>query len=372
MASSELPLVGSQAFFLTISYQSTVKYLSYLTDTKQSKAQVMNFENETVLSQGRISIRSLLPEIGTEELRKEIISGLFAAQKFISSKYFYNDAGSVLFEEITHLEEYYPTRTEKSILRRIAPDLMKKYTSYDVVELGSGDCSKIAILLSAALAADSGNIHYMPLDFSESAIRNSATGLKEIHSKVNIEGYVVDFTSQFGLIQLDRPSLICFFGSTIGNFDRSSSLELMKNIGDNMKQGDVLLMGMDMVKPEPVLHAAYNDKRGVTAAFNKNILSTVNDILDSDFNPDNFEHLAAFNKRKARMEMHLVAVKDTTVHSPYFRTDLTLKKGERIHTENSHKYTSKDIQEFARVANLNISNIHTDDNNWFTLVELQK
>lgn len=330
----------------------------------------MNFNNESILTQDRISIKSLLPEIGTEEVREEIIRGLHSERKHISSKYFYNEAGSLLFEEITHLEEYYPTRTEKSILRSIAPSLMSKYASYDILELGSGDCSKVAILISAV--PEAGEVLYLPLDFSESAIMESAKGIVQAFSKVEIEGYVVDFTTQFDLIQRTEPALICFFGSTIGNFEKADSLKLMKNISSNMKEGDVLLLGMDLVKEEAVLHAAYNDAKGITEAFNKNILDTVNTILEADFDPNDFEHHAAFNQEKARMEMYLVATKDMCIHSRFFASDLQVKEGEKIHTENSHKYTPNDMHEIAEAAQLNISKIHTDDKNWFALVELQK
>ena len=247
---------------------------------------------------------------------------------------------------------------------------MNKYTSYDILELGSGDCSKVAILISSV--PEAGEVLYLPLDFSESAIKESAIGIVQAFPKVEIEGYVVDFTSQFDLIRREKPALICFFGSTIGNFERADSLKLMQNISSNMKEGDVLLLGMDLVKEEAVLHAAYNDEKGVTEAFNKNILETVNTILEADFDPNDFEHFAAYNQEKARMEMHLVAAKDMSIHSRYIASDLTIKKGERIHTENSHKYTPKDIHEIAEAAHLNISNIHTDDKNWFALVELQK
>lgn len=330
----------------------------------------MNFNEESILTQSRISIKSLLPEIGTDEVREEIVRGLQSRHKHISSKYFYNEAGSLLFEDITHLEEYYPTRTEKSILRSIAPSLMNKYGSYDILELGSGDCSKVAILISAV--PDAGEVLYLPLDFSESAIKDSAKGIVHTFPKVEVEGYVVDFTSQFDLIQRKNPVLICFFGSTIGNFKREDSMKLMKNISSHMKEGDILLLGMDLVKDESVLHAAYNDAKGVTEAFNKNILSTVNAILEADFNPEDFDHLAGFNTEKARMEMHLVARKDMTIHSPFFDSDVSIQKGEQIHTENSHKYTPNDIHTIADAAQLNISKIHTDDKDWFALVELKK
>ena len=142
-----------------------------------------------------------------------------------------------------------------------------------------------------------------------------------------MEGYAVDFISQFDSVKRKRPALICFFGSTIGNFEWETSLELLQNISSQMKRGDVLLLGMDMVKPESVLHLAYNDARGVTEAFNKNILNSVNDLIQSDFNPADFDHLAFFNKETSRMEMHLVARRDLNIHSPFLSGPLIIQKG---------------------------------------------
>ncbi len=332
----------------------------------------MNFENETILTQNRISIRNLLPEIGLADTRDEILNGLFSKQKSISSKFFYNDKGSQLFEEITRLDEYYPTRTEKKILERIAPELMSHYSSHDIIELGSGDASKISILLKAFPENENGSICYLPLDVSKSAIQKSADSLITKFPLIHVEGYVVDFISQFDLVQRDSPTLICFFGSTIGNFDKEASMKLLKNISQNMKKGDVLLLGMDMVKPESVLHAAYNDSKGITEAFNKNILNSINEIIDSDFKEDDFNHLAFFNKELSRIEMHLVAKKGISVCSPYFVNELKIARGENIHTENSHKYSPSNILEIAHTTGLKVKKAHNDPERWFTLIELEK
>ncbi len=332
----------------------------------------MNFVNEEVVTLNRTSITNLLQEIGPEEVRDEIIAGLNAERKRISSKYFYNKAGSELFKEITSLEEYYPTRTEMAILERIAPDLMKACEGYDIIELGSGDSSKISILFEAAARIQSGQIHYLPLDISQPAIQRSAEELVKSFPNINIDGYAVDFTSQFELVGRDRPALICFFGGTIGNFEWEASLELLQNISRQMKKGDILLLGMDQVKPEHILHAAYNDARGVTAAFNRNILNTVNEMIESDFREDDFEHLAFFNKTLSRIEMHLVAKRQVVVHSPYLPEPLLFQKGDSIHTENSHKYSRQHIQKMAQAAGLRLNQTHTDEMGWFALSEFQQ
>ena len=332
----------------------------------------MNFVREDTITLNRISITNLLQEIGTEEVVREIVGGLFSRQRHISSKYFYNEKGSLLFEKITQLKEYYPTRTEKAILKRIAPGLMTRYADYEIIELGPGDHSKISILLRAAAEQDLPAIRYMPLDISQPALKSSAKELVSIFPNLHVEGYAVDFFSQFGSIKREKPALICFFGSTIGNFEWQASLELLKNISQQMKKGDALLLGMDMVKPEPVLYIAYNDARGVTREFNLNILNSVNDLIQSDFNTNDFDHLAFFDQDKSRIEMHLVAKRDLIVQSPFFKEALQLEAGEAIHTENSHKYTHEHIREIVDSTGLQLNHTHTDPQDWFALTELQK
>ena len=332
----------------------------------------MNYVDEDILVRNRISITNQLQEIGVEEVRKEILEGLQAEQKSISSKYFYNRAGSILFEKITRLEEYYPTRTEKAILQSIAPGLMERYGTYDMVELGPGDHSKISILLQAATRLGLDKMRYLPLDISRPALQSSAEMLVNMFPNLHVEAYTLDFTTQFEAVQRERPALICFFGSTIGNFDWEVSLRLLRNISGSMKRNDALLLGMDLVKPEGVLHAAYNDAKGVTEAFNLNILNSVNDLIRSDLRTEDFEHLAFYNKGRSRMEMHLVARKDLRIQSPCFPREILMEKDERIHTENSHKYEDGHIREIAEATGLRLVQTHTDERNWFAIAELVK
>ena len=332
----------------------------------------MNYVNEDIVVRNRISITNQLQEIGIEEVRKEIIEGLLAEQKSISSKYFYNQAGSLLFEKITRLEEYYPTRTEKTILKAIAPGLMEQYGTYDIVELGPGDHSKISILLRAAESLGMNSMHYLPMDISQPALHSSAEMLVDLFPRLQVEAYALDFITQFDVVQRKRPALICFFGSTIGNFEWEDSLNLLQNISSSMKKDDVLLLGMDLVKPEEVLHAAYNDAEGVTEAFNLNILNNVNDLIHSDFDPKDFEHLAFYNKEHSRIEMHLVARKELSIRSPFSPQEILIGKGEHIHTENSHKYDRVHIRKIVEATGLRLVHTHTDERNWFALTEFVK
>lgn len=333
----------------------------------------MNFTNIETLLQHKVKVKNLLPDIGISQARKEIISGLTKDKPRISSKYFYDETGSVLFEEITHLQEYYPTRTEQQILRNRARELMNRNSSIEIIELGSGDCSKISILLDAVDKTNLKNANYIPVDISKSAIENSVDELSDRFPQLKMNGYVADFIYQLDQIpHSEKSRLICFLGSTIGNFSKSDSQEILQNLSKGLFGGDSLLVGFDLVKPEPVLLAAYNDSLGVTEKFNKNILKVVNGIIESDFDVENFEHRAFFNAAKSRIEMHLIVIEDCVVSSPFFEKTIQFKKGSSIHSENSHKYTFETIRELTKYAGLEVKNYFTDSKKWFALVELAK
>lgn len=332
----------------------------------------MNFTKAGLYKGQQVRIKNLLPEIGIDKVRQEIAEGLNDEMPFISSKFFYNKVGSELFEEITKLEEYYPTRIEKKILMEIAPSLINEESSLELIELGSGDCSKISILLKAANNKIE-DIKYIPVDFSESAIMNSANLLVNQFTELEIQGYVGDFTHQMHLIpHSNKKRIVCFLGSTIGNFSKTEAKSIMIDFANSMLENDTLLVGFDLVKPEPILHAAYNDSKGVTRRFNKNILSVSNNILNSDFCLDDFDHLAFYNQERSRIEMHLVASKKVVVKSPYLNEPVVFYKGKRIHTENSYKYTFMSIQELVKGTGLVLKKINTDKKNWFALVEFEK
>jgi len=329
----------------------------------------MNYVNEEILVRERISISNLLKEIGSGEAREEILRGLQQEEKYISSKFFYNKRGSELFIEITGLPEYYPTRTEKQILETIAPDLMQRHRGYELMELGPGDASKISILMREAKQSNQDPLRYLPLDISRSALRDLAAEVTGLFPRVEVEGYALDFMSQFEVLDRPQPLLICFLGSTIGNLEGAAAVQLLANISAHMKKDDTLLLGTDLIKDEAVLHAAYNDEAGVTRVFNLNILQAVNELAGTDFDLLDFDHLAFFNREAGRIEMHLVAKRTLEVRSPYLESPLLLKKGEHIHTENSHKYTAARIADFARKAGLEPVRRHSDDKSWFALSE---
>ena len=333
----------------------------------------MNFTSAEVVKKEKYTLKNLLPEMGIDHVHEEIMTGLSCKKKYISSKYFYDKIGSELFEAITKLEEYYPTRTEKSILRQIAPELMNRNSSLEIIELGSGDCSKISILFDAVEKDTLEHLTYVPVDVSESAIEQSANDLAKRHPLLSINGYVLDFMQQLNEIpRSGKPRLICFFGSTIGNFSTKDAQNIIKKLSEEIVPGDSLLVGFDLEKPDEILHAAYNDSKGITLKFNKNILNSINSIMQSDFCESDFDHHAVYNPEKSRVEMHLIANKKCEINSPYLKHALPIEKGEKIHTENSNKFTLSAIEELTNNTNLSIDKTYTDPKNWFALVQFSK
>lgn len=319
-----------------------------------------------------VGLTNLLRQQSLAETVDEIYRGLSAGQKYISSKFFYDRAGSALFEKITTLEEYYPTRTEKAILQEASPRLMEGRENLDILELGSGDCSKISILLDAVPEQLLPETRYFPIDISESVIRSSAESLSEKYPGLQIHGVLADFMQHLEVLPGSGGCLICFFGSTIGNLTRQQAESFLNALGGLMRPGDSLLLGMDMVKDIHILEAAYNDKQGVTEEFNLNILRSVNQLAGTDFIPEKFNHISLFNREENRIEMYLEAGTDMRISSSGFPGDIHIRRGETIHTEFSHKYTPGDIDQLAEHAGFVVEEVYSDKKGWFSLVHYAK
>jgi L-histidine N-alpha-methyltransferase len=302
------------------------------------------------------------------DIASDIQQGMTASQKYIPCKYFYDARGSRLFEEICQLPEYYPTLTELSILKEIAPELMETFANRDLVELGSGANLKIRILLDAAGKSHRSSMRYIPMDISESTIAESSADLIERYPELQVMGVVADFTSQLDVLPTKRPLMLCFLGSTIGNMSGDESISFLRTVAENIKSDDKLLIGFDMVKPREIMEAAYNDSRGITSEFNKNILNVLNRELNADFDSSQFDHMAFFNEDESRIEMHLRANSDILVRLGSIRMEVKLKKGETIHTENSRKFTGVVIEEIADKAGLSVEKWYSDSDGWFSLV----
>ena len=319
---------------------------------------------------GLFEIMNFVDEEYNGTIAKDVREGLTASQKYLPCKYLYDASGSKLFEDICCLPEYYPTRTELSILEDIAPELMGGFNHKELVELGSGANVKIRVLLDAAGKTNRATLRYIPVDISESAVIEASLDLIERYPELQVLGIVADFTSQLDLVPTEYPLMFCFLGSTIGNMEKEESISFLQSVSENMKWEDRLLIGFDMVKSRETLESAYNDAQGTTSEFNKNILSVLNNELNADFDSSCFDHLAFYNDEHDRIEMHLRAKCDFSVNIESIGEQIEFHEGETIHTENSRKFTRKSIEDMARQANLNVENWHSDPNGWFSIVEM--
>ena len=183
---------------------------------------------------------------------------------------------------------------------------------------------------------------------------------------------VADFTNQLNIIPDNKERMFLFLGSTLGNFTEKEVTKFLTELSSKMNPGDSFLLGVDLVKPLQILHNAYNDSQNITANFNKNILNVINSIIDSELDSNDFKHKAFFNKDKSRIEMHLVAKKNLVIASPFLNSEIQIKEGENIHTENSYKFSNEQIKNFEKITGLTIKKTYTDANNWFALILFNK
>jgi dimethylhistidine N-methyltransferase len=296
--------------------------------------------------------------------RADVLAGLAERQKAIPARWFYDDAGSQLFEDITQLPEYYPTRAETEILTDRADEIAGLVgRGRAVVEFGSGSSVKTPLLLSAIAPSA-----YVPLDIAVDFLRASSAALAAKFPGLPVLPVEADFMRRVELPSevAGLPKLGFFPGSTIGNMIARTATDLLRSMRETLGEGAMLLIGMDLVKDEGVLLAAYDDARGVTARFNCNLLERINRELDGDIPLEAFAHEARWNDSFARIEMHLVAQQDVafTVSGKRF----TMKAGESIHTENSHKFTKRSAQMLLAAAGWEPRARWTDEARQFSLV----
>jgi len=291
--------------------------------------------------------RKYIPQQSAETtFESDVIEGLRSTPKSVQAKYFYDAAGSQLFERITELPEYYPTRCEIKILRDHAADIAKLIPQgAALVEFGSGSSRKARILLSAApkLAA------YVPVDICREMIEQEATELRRDFPQLKVLPVTADICKPFGLPDEARtaPIRVGFFpGSTIGNFEPHEASAFLRNAANILGAGAKLIIGADLIKSAEVLNAAYNDKAGVTAKFNLNLLTRINRELGGTFRLNTFEHHAFYNRERHRVEMHLASLKRQKVKVAGETIDF--RAGETIHTENSYKYSVESLAALAR------------------------
>jgi L-histidine N-alpha-methyltransferase len=300
-------------------------------------------------------------------LAQDVREGLGRRPKRLSPKYFYDERGSRLFEEITRLPEYYPTRAEQRILESAAGDVVDAIQPDEVVELGPGSAQKTHTLLDPLLSAGK-DTTYVPVDVSESAVRESAARLAGTYERLNVHGVVGDFEEDLPPLRHNgKRRLIAFLGGTIGNFDRSERRAFLQRVRSFLGPGDGLLVGTDLVKDRTRLEAAYNDSAGVTAEFNRNVLHVINSNLDGDLQPERFQHVAFYDERAERIEMRLRALEAHTAQIRALEMDVDFELGEEICTEISCKFTREKLTREYAVAGLDLLTWLTDEEGLFAL-----
>lgn len=302
----------------------------------------------------------------------DVINGLQANPKTLPPKYFYDFAGSILFDKICLTSEYYVTRTEASILEKHSDEIARVNSEKKIIiELGSGSSIKTRYILNSFIKLNT-NLTYVPIDLSEILVQSGKELLKDFEG-LSIKGIIGEYEESISAASeiFHEPKLIVFLGSSIGNFDLHHAEIFLKNLSSNMKHNDSLLIGFDLVKDINVLNAAYNDNEGITAEFNLNLLKRINNELSSNINVNNFEHKAFFNSDKSRIEMHLVS-KCIQSFSLKGSGLISFKKNETIHTENSYKFTDEMIMDLARNSGLKINNAWKDPQNYFGLCLMSK
>lgn len=285
-----------------------------------------------------------------QAMRDEVAEGLSRRQKELSPKYFYDRRGSELFEEITRLPEYYPTRTERRLLREHIPAWLAAHPPRTLVELGAGAADKTRAILDAMREVIDGRV-YVPIDISGEFLDAVATALREEYPRTEIRPFVADMAEALELPALPGPVLFALLGSTIGNFLDEDAAALLRRVRDRMAAADRFLLGFDLVKDVTILEAAYDDAAGVTAAFNLNVLSVLNRELGADFDPADFRHRAWFDAGERRIEMHLVARRPVTVTVPGAGA-FAFAAGESVRTEVSCKYDRARVEALFAAAGL--------------------
>jgi L-histidine N-alpha-methyltransferase len=304
------------------------------------------------------------PDDMTSALREDVREGLCATRKWLPSKWFYDARGSDLFEEITALPEYYPTRAEREVLAREAAEIARVTGAHTLVELGSGSSEKTRVLLDA-LSANGTLRTFVPLDVSESALAEAAEAITGEYPHLTVRGVVGDFTEHLGLLPGERPRVVAFLGGTIGNFLPADRVKFLRSVRDVLAAGEWLLLGTDLVKDPATLVRAYDDAAGVTAAFNRNVLHVVNARLGADFDPDRFDHESYWDARSEWIEMRLRASAEMTVRIPGAGLEVHFEEGEFLRTEISAKFRPAGIAAELTEAGFTVERWWTDEERRF-------
>lgn len=309
--------------------------------------------------------------LGPDEELERVLADLRRPEKRIASRYHYDDVGSRLFEEITELNEYYLTRTERALLHRLMPDLVAELRPATLVELGAGSAEKSRIVLDAMVAAGCGE-SYVPVDVAEEFLAETAAALRHEYPDLEIVPLVADLNDALDLPDdLPHPRWVAFLGSTLGNFEDEAARALLRRVAARLEDGDRFLLGVDL-RPGPRksrerIEAAYDDSRGLTARFSRNILAVLNAEFGSDFDLDAYEHRSAYNPEMGRIETYLDATRDQVVRFAGGH-EIRVAEGESIRTEISAKYDRPVIDDLFASAGLRVDRWMEDDEGLYALV----
>lgn len=308
----------------------------------------------------------LAPDAAAHALEADVRSGLTATPKTLPPKWFYDDRGSELFDEITRLPEYYPTRTERSILLEHAREIAELTKADTLVELGSGTSEKTRLLLDAL--RDAGTLErFVPFDVSEQTLRDAAAAVAHEYAGVRVHAVVGDFEHHLRELPGGGTRLVAFLGSTIGNLAPGPRAQFLADLAATLASGDAMLLGTDLVKDVDRLVAAYDDAAGVTAAFNRNVLSVLDRELHADFDPDAFDHIAVWDGEREWIEMRLRSRHAQTVHVRALALDVDFAAGEELRTEISAKFRRARVEQELRAAGLHLAEWWTDPAHDFAL-----
>jgi len=300
-----------------------------------------------------------------QQMVRDVRKGLTGSPKQLSPKYFYDERGSELFEEITQLPEYYLTRAERQLLEQRIAAIIAAVRPCSLVELGAGSATKTRIILDEMRTNGCAEC-YVPVDVSRDFLEATAIQLRADYPDVEIKPVVSDITEPFKLPTLASPTLMAFLGSTIGNFPREQAIRLLSHIADAMGPTDRFLLGADLIKDADVINRAYNDSRGVTAAFNLNVLERLNRELGANFPLDSYEHRAFYSSENHRVEMHLIASKAHKVVIPEIG-EISFRAGESIRTELSYKYDRPMLEDILTASGLTLEKWIPADDGSFAL-----
>ena len=294
-----------------------------------------------------------------DNLRSDVLAGLAGTPKSLPPKWFYDARGSELFERITELPEYYPTRAEREILRARSAEVAQITKAATLVELGSGSSEKTRLLLSAL--HDAGTLReFVPLDVSPVALRESAAAIAADYPGLRVHGVVGDFTAHLDLLPGEGPRVVAFLGGTIGNLLPGERAKFLAGVRDVLEPGEWLLLGTDLVKQPDVLVRAYDDAAGVTAEFNRNVLRVLNRELDADFDVDAFDHVAVWDAEHNWIEMRLRAGRDMLVRLSALGVEARFAAGEELRTEVSAKFRQDGVREELLGAGFELAHWWTD------------